>query len=377
MRTAQRLFLVLTICVATAANANSQTQAQPTPLYSIESTGEFVKDRIFESTNGGFSIAIPQLPSKTIELGTYKAREKKIDAGKQFAWVFERTLYTALYTPPYDADGNPSALAYADMESGSRKGILKANAKLISEKPIKFGEYQGVEFRYTSVEGVHFIGRTFLTGDMGYQIVGGYADEKDEKKVLEVLDSFKLLKENPTKSFFSEAAGVDSQTRPGELRLNSHLGLIRDIFEKGEVEPRTKLFRMDIPFLKAKYLPPTTATPYQFQYQWNFDDGIVVLSINRPVGGTFSSLSLTARKEWLTSFLQKSSASAGAQKLSDRDISIKSIVGREIKVKRTDDIVIARTYIVGDMYVSVSAAIAGSSTEPDVMRLFDSLIFLK
>lgn len=183
MRIAGLLSFTLLLAVSLAACANSQT-VQPTPLAPHQLTGESAHDGLFESKNGGFSIAIPQMPSKTIEKGTDKAKAKGIDTGKQFVWIFEKTLYTAFYSPPVDHDGNPLTPVYADMEIGTRKGAPRQNAKLISEKPIKLGENRGTEFRYVSAEGVHYINRTYLVGDVGYQIIGGYVDEKDEKKVL-------------------------------------------------------------------------------------------------------------------------------------------------------------------------------------------------
>ncbi|MBK8148917.1 MAG: hypothetical protein IPK58_12085 [Acidobacteria bacterium] len=112
-------------------------------------------------------------------------------------WLFEKTLYTLYYNPPFDFDGNPSPQVYADIENGTRKGILNSNATLISEKPIKLGEYRGTEFRYVISNGVRYINRIYLVGDMGYQVVGGYADEKEERAVIAVLDSFTPLKSKP------------------------------------------------------------------------------------------------------------------------------------------------------------------------------------
>lgn len=137
------------------------------------------------------------MPTQTLDSVRENAKAKGIDTGKMYIWKFERTIYTALYHPPVDLDGNPEPQVYSDMEIGYRKGIFNGNAKLISEKPIKFGEYRGTEFRYISAEGVPFIGRIYLVGDIGYQIVGAYAEEKYEKEVLDVLNSFAMLKSKP------------------------------------------------------------------------------------------------------------------------------------------------------------------------------------
>jgi len=374
MKNLGHLFSTLALTICLVIGTHSQTNSND-KLVGIGSS-ESVENGIFHSYGGKFSIAIPALPKQTIDKATEKAKANRVDVGKQFAWVFDHILYTIYYTPPVDFDGNPSPQLYADIESGTRKSLLKTS-RLISEKPVALGKYNGTEFRSVLPNGVLYITRTYLVGDRGYQLMAGYTDQAYENEVLRVLDSFKPSYEGPTESRFFTATDSSSEARSGELKLISRLGLIRDVVEKGELEPRMKRFRMDIPFLKSKYSPPTPANPRLFQYQWNFDDGIIVMSVNNLPPGTFSSLSLAARKQWLSDFLQKSLSSIGAEKISERDLSTSAGVGREIKIKRTEDIVIARTFVVGDMYVSVSAAIAGNSTEPDVVKLFDSIEFLK
>ena len=73
---------------------------------------------------------------------------------------------------------------------------LTENINVAFEKNITFGKYQGTEFRTLMPNGVKYIARNFLIGKMGYLITGGYVDDKDEKEVLAVLDSFKILVEN-------------------------------------------------------------------------------------------------------------------------------------------------------------------------------------
>ena len=85
--------------------------------------------------------------------------------------------------------------AFDEMNSGVRKGIGRQEGKLISEKKISFGKYQGSEFRSIAANGVTYIGRTYLVNDIGYLLTAGFVDEKSEKEALEVLNSFKLLNE--------------------------------------------------------------------------------------------------------------------------------------------------------------------------------------
>jgi len=156
----------------------------------IQMSGDYHENGFFRSDLGKFSIAIPAFPTQILDEASEKAKAKGIDVARQFVWVFGRTLYTIYYDTPFDKDGNPSPLVYADMQIGTRKGILNRGATLLSEKPFKHGKIKGTEFRYVISNGVRYINRVFLVGDMGYQVVGGYADEKDEKSIIAVLGSF-------------------------------------------------------------------------------------------------------------------------------------------------------------------------------------------
>jgi hypothetical protein len=198
MKYQKHLSFALLLSISVAGCSNPQTKSFPPPVLTpVQPGGASVENGIFESREGGFSLAIPQMPTRTLDSGKEKAKAKGIDTGKMFIWQFEKITYTASYLPSVDLEGNPMPQLYEDMEIGSRKGIHNANAKLISEKPIKLGEERGTEFRYITAEGAAVIGRIYLVGDMGYSIVGLYSEKKDEKNVVEVLDSFKLLKSKP------------------------------------------------------------------------------------------------------------------------------------------------------------------------------------
>lgn len=191
------LTLVLLFPYITVAQT---AEPSPTPTPTIVRMGtidtstivhERVKDGIFFSERGDFSIAIPEMPGQTIEQGSDKAVSKGIDVGKQFVWIIGRTLYTIFYDTGLTKDGEPYAIKYDDMEIGTRKGVYNSGGTVLSEVPIKYGVHRGTEFRYRHQNGVRYIGRIYLIGKRGYQIVGGYADAKDEQKVIDVLDSFK------------------------------------------------------------------------------------------------------------------------------------------------------------------------------------------
>lgn len=183
--------LVSHVMAQTAQIARLDPSSQKKPWQTVQKTDDQLESGIFRSTSGGFSLAIPEMPFETREYASETAKAKGIDAGKLYLWKFGKTIYTAFYSPPFGKDGDPLPENFASMESGTRRGIVNRRGKLISEQPIKFGAFEGTEFRYASAEGVQFISRLYLIGDVGYQIVGAYRE--GEKEILKVLDSFKLL----------------------------------------------------------------------------------------------------------------------------------------------------------------------------------------
>jgi hypothetical protein len=185
-----RYFLVLIVATVFAGCSFSQSDP-PKSLTTTEPTKVAIENGRFHSEDGRFSVAISEMPSMTMDVGSEKAKSRGIDAGKQYAWRFEKTLFTVMYTPPVDPDGNRFPNVLDDLVSGSRKGALRQNVKILSEKPFKHGDFEGVELRYVSAQGVTFINRLFIAGSFGYQVVGGYVDD-NENVVLEVLNSFQL-----------------------------------------------------------------------------------------------------------------------------------------------------------------------------------------
>ncbi len=190
---------ILSICGLFANCSLSQTNPRkPVPLpvvTPVEPSGVAIEGGRFISKPGGFTVEIPHMPVQTLDYGSEKARAKGIDAGKQYFWKFEKTVYIILYSPSIGPDGGPMPQPYEDMLSGARKGIFRGNGKLISENRFEVGKFTGTELRYVSAQGVNFITRVFLVGDVGYQVQGGYIDEKDQKEVLNVLNSFKSIGE--------------------------------------------------------------------------------------------------------------------------------------------------------------------------------------
>jgi hypothetical protein len=181
------LLLLLSIFInPSAAQKKNPPKAK---VETVESTDKVnFKTLRFESSSGNFSIDIFLAPYqvRTIE------PEKDRAPGKQFFWQFQGNVYTVMYSP---FNKNDLQKAFAEMNSGARKGIANAGGKLVSEKTIAFGKYPASEFRGEFANGFKYIGRNYLVDDVGYLLTAVYADEAGEKKASETLDSFKLLTE--------------------------------------------------------------------------------------------------------------------------------------------------------------------------------------
>lgn len=182
-------FLLLFVCVLTNCSTAQQKSSSELPNKKNEDSDKVnPQTNRFESKAGNFSINIAQAPIQTRNLEGEEGQEP----GKQFAWQFERTSYTVLYSA---FNTNDLSQAFDDMNSGVRKTLLRNGSQSISENEISFGKYPGREFRYITPKGFKQIGRNYIVNNMGYLLTAGYVDEEGEKEGIKILDSFKLLNE--------------------------------------------------------------------------------------------------------------------------------------------------------------------------------------
>ncbi len=171
---------------------NSSAAQEKSPVDSSPKT--IAETKRFESKEGNFSINISSAPFQTRNLGSEKATKKWVNKGNQFFWRIEKTVYTVLWAGPFDSDKEQMPLNLEAMNTVFRKSI-GVDGKLISEKEISYGVYQGREFRFIAPNGVKYIMRNYLVENTGYILSAGYVEDKDEKEAIEVLDSFRLLNE--------------------------------------------------------------------------------------------------------------------------------------------------------------------------------------
>src|SRR5215213_6783333 len=147
------LLLVFSFIFINSTPAQKKMPPPKAKVETVESTDKVnLKTLRFESKAGNFSINIFLAPFQTRTLEPEKGKEP----GKQFFWQFQGNVYSVMYSPFNKKD---LARAFTDMNSGSRKGIVNAGGKLISEKTISFGKYPASEFRGLLSNGYKYIGR--------------------------------------------------------------------------------------------------------------------------------------------------------------------------------------------------------------------------
>lgn len=168
----------------------SSAQDKSLPTQPSEIT---IKANRFESTEGGFTIDIFQVPIYTQNLEAEIPNKKDKGVGKMFVWKSGKILYTVLYNDSLDFSGSATSQNLEDFNKGVRKTVARNQGKIVSEKPISLDKYRGTEIRYIFPNGIKFICRNYLVDKRGYGVSAGYTNDMDEKEVLEVLDSFKLL----------------------------------------------------------------------------------------------------------------------------------------------------------------------------------------
>lgn len=374
------LFLLLTASLTFGVEGQTRpTELEPTKV--ISGSGETVENGMFRSTGGNFSISIPALPKQTIDNATEKAKAKGIDVGRQFVWVFERTLFTIYYNPPVDKDGNPSPQVYSDLQIGTRKGIFNSGATLTSEKPFTLGSISGTEFRYVISNGVKYINRVFLVGDMGYQVVGGYAEEKYEKNVLDALNSFRPLQEKAV-TRLGPSSAANNAPLPGEMRLTRIDSITGTIASKHYFYLKEEGFRILMPGNFSNFVPSKPAgagvDAVYGQVNWDLPEANVVIMFGNTDDKLISGLTPEQKDLVLSRSVASITNKDGFTRIYEHDIVVNGLAGKEVKYKRGETVYLARNLFMGPrMVVLVAQLHPFENAEALVKQVFDSFEPLK
>lgn len=171
------IFLILTV----AGFANGQTD-------------EWIS---YSSDEGNFSVSLPNEPTPSTMNG--EGQPKDVKTGKPLAKKV-RFTYNDVTSK---SDQSFYLVGWVDYEAGfnfDAKAELKANrdnfikelgATIISEKPIKLGASQGIEFVAEKSPNAYIKGRVYIIGRRPYMLVALTLD-KENTDVEKFLDSFKM-----------------------------------------------------------------------------------------------------------------------------------------------------------------------------------------
>ncbi|MFL6375173.1 MAG: hypothetical protein ACJ73D_10945 [Pyrinomonadaceae bacterium] len=160
----------------------------PTPE-SRKAAEEWVANDTFRSKVARFEIALATMPQ------TLGVSPNPI----HYNWMFfdKRVSYSVDYNPPFKYDHRRTTnelTLMPDVEANFPQMLSSiTGSKPRLQRPLRLGKLRGTEYRFVSKDGGFCIARIFLVGGYDYQLIAFYRKESDEKEVLGVLDSFKII----------------------------------------------------------------------------------------------------------------------------------------------------------------------------------------
>lgn len=161
-----------------------------------ETSASSIDSQIFTSVEGGFTIALPQKPTKQLS--------QPIAAGNgslQFHilnWATALGEYTVGYMDMPRLLEDPK-ISKSILDNARDSGIKKENGKLLGERDLNLDGHVGREFKIEASDGI-FIDRVYLVKQRFYSISVFVRTAKlaEEAAASKILDSFKLIGKKET-----------------------------------------------------------------------------------------------------------------------------------------------------------------------------------
>jgi|GEM_PF-643709 len=166
-----------------------QLDNAPAPSTSSSSTSTALKDWVaYRSDDGGYTVLLPAEPKVSTQLADTAAGSVELTMA-----LTEMDNYAAgvsFNEIPKAAQADPGTLL-----AGGRDGAAKnLKGTVISDKPIKLGNYAGTEFVVETPAGLLYTARVYIVNDRLYQILFlAPKDQIDQFDVPGFFDSFNLL----------------------------------------------------------------------------------------------------------------------------------------------------------------------------------------
>lgn len=123
----------------------------------------------------------------------------------------------------------------------------------------------------------------------------------------------------------------DTEPRAGELRLTRTISLEQEMV-RGEIEPRSKRFEINLRFLRAKYSKMARQNAIEHQYLWDyFPEAVITVQFVEYPAGFFAQTSADERKKKADELFDSTLSKTAAVKVSEKDIKVGDLLVKQIE----------------------------------------------
>jgi hypothetical protein len=168
-----------------------QLDNPPAPNSSSATRTSALADWIeYRSDDGGFTVLLPAKPEVNTQLADTAAGTVKLTMALTEMDNFAAGV--SFNEIPQEASADPESLL-----AGGRDGAAKnLKGTVVSDKPIKLGNYPGIEFVVETPDGLIYTARVYMVADRLYQVLFlAPKDQIDQFDVPAFFDSFTLLEQ--------------------------------------------------------------------------------------------------------------------------------------------------------------------------------------
>lgn len=258
------LLISLILTAFTFAQPPAPTPATDLRLTSLKSLPPTEK---FTSDEGRFTIAMPK-EGFEFEPTVPTAHAPK-QTGGTYSWAVKEGVIVVGYADNPDVSIKTEK-DYADMAEGMRTGIAGSmGAKIVSEGPLKLGEYRGYEIRYELPTKSKGISRMYIVGGRSYTLLSVIFPEPAGGMELaaKAMDSFALMApaQPPEKTTAADKPVTSLKTLPANTKFTSAEGRFTIAMPKDTVE------------LEA--VTPSEGAPEETggKFSWKVTEGVVIV----------------------------------------------------------------------------------------------------
>ena len=170
--------------------------------------------------------------------------------------------------------------------------------------------------------------------------------------------------EQDLKPVVGDTIRVDFELKP--FTLNDELAT-------SEVEPRAKVFQINLRFSKAKYTEEEDPPIKIRKYGWGYPEISLSLEMMDVPTGTFTPGSSAA----VIKAVEDDIISQGAAKISEREVKAGPIAGKEMKFKSGGRSLFVRVFFRGDTRYMLVAQARDGEKDALLQRILDSFQFLR